>query len=452
MEIAARVKAKAFFALTAGQKKAKQGNAVVFVYNPHPYKVKQLIQCEGFAHTGIYPKPGTFVNVKLYKDGESVPTQVERENANIMGEWMKRLSFIAELEPCSMNRFDGVLDIIKEKPQPKLKAKNQKIVFKTKQLNVAINTRTGLIDKYQVGGIDYLKDESFKPLVIDDNEDAWGSDVTRFNKVAGKFKLVTAARAAEIAGVHVSRLAPVRVIEDGDARSIIEAIFEYKESFICMRYKLPKHGTEIEIDVRVHWREKSKMLKLAIPVKGREISYKGQVAYGVGNLPDDGTEAVAQKWVAAVSEKSNRAVTCINDGSYGSDFIDDTIRLSLVRSPLYSGGSRYKDCGWAQDRYRQRIDQGMRRFHFWLNAGPVNERLKTVDREALAHNEKPMNLICFPSGQGKKAKSLVELSDDAVQITAVKMAENNKDLIIRLFEPTGQNAVRFCHFHLPVKR
>ena len=64
------------------------------------------------------------------------------------------------------------------------------------------------------------------------------------------------------------------------------------------------------------------MLKLSIPTVGREPRFLGQVAYGFGELPDNGDEAVSQKWLAVVSEADDVAFTCIDDGLYGSDFAD----------------------------------------------------------------------------------------------------------------------------------
>jgi alpha-mannosidase len=92
----------------------------------------------------------------------------------------------------------------------------------------------------------------------------------------------------------------------------------------------------------------------------------------------------------------------------------------------------------AQDRYVPRIDQGERMFRFWLNGGVRSSRLTAVDREALTKNEKPFVLSFFPAGRGKKPRPFVLLSDEAVEITALKKAEDGTSLIIRLFEPTGK--------------
>ena len=217
-------------------------------------------------------------------------------------------------------------------------------------------------------------------------------------------------------------------------------VFAYGQSSICQHYKLPRFGTEIEVEMRVFWNEKTKMLKLSIPTLDGNNKYLGQVAYGVEELPCNGDEAVAQKWVAVVSEKRNFALTCINDGIYGSDFSADGLRLTLLRSAAYSSAAASPDDDpfVPQDRFSSRMDQGERVFRFWFNGAGVAERLSRIDREALVKNEKPFALSFYPSGDGTKPKPLAVLSDNVVQITAIKQAENNNDLIIRLFEPTGR--------------
>jgi alpha-mannosidase len=276
------------------------------------------------------------------------------------------------------------------------------------------------------------------PIAIADNEDPWGMTVTSYRKVAGKFKTLNAADAARFAGTRRPKLDAVHVIEEGDVRTVIEALLGYGDSFLCLRYKLPKKGTEIEVEVRAHWNERNAMLKLAVPTVFEQSTFLGQVACGVQELPNDGNEAVAQKWLAVVSEKSNHALTCVNDGVYGSDFKDGELRISLLRSPAYSGHPIGEREIIPQNRYMPRIDQGERVFNFWINTGPKTDRLTKIDREALAHNEKPFVLSFFPSGEGKKLRPLVKLDDDAIQMMAFKKAENSGDYIIRLFEPTGK--------------
>ncbi|MEW6356516.1 MAG: glycoside hydrolase family 38 C-terminal domain-containing protein [Planctomycetota bacterium] len=436
LEIVSRLKARTFFALAGGQPRAKAGEIPILIYNPHPFRVKGVFECE--FQLADQNWTDTYTLPVVHRDGKPLPCQVEKELGNLTLDWRKRVVFAAELEPSRMNRFDCRVQSLPRKPTVSVKERRGALRFRTADLDVIVNTRTGFVDRCRIGGKDCLGRNAFQPVVLMDNEDPWGMGGRRFDREIGRFKRMSREAGARFSGVTAGPIPSVRVIEDGDVRTVVEAVLSYESSAICQRYKLPKRGAEIEVEVRVHWNEKDRMLKLRIPTSGREQRYIGQVAYGVGDLPANGDEAVAQKWVAVVSRRDNRALTCINDGVYGSDFSAGVLRLTLLRSPAYSGHPIKDRPIVMQDRYTPRIDQGERIFRFWINSGRCRQRLDLVDREALAKNEKPFALSFFPSGAGKKTMAAIVLSDPVVQCTAVKQAEDNDDLIIRLFEPTGR--------------
>ena len=434
LEIVSRLKARAFFALASGQPKAKENEIPILVYNPHPFKTKTIIECE--FQLADQNWSSEFTLTQVYCGDKRIPCQNEKENSNLSIDWRKRVAFLAELEPSQMNRFDCKLEVLPKKPPVFLDAAGDVITFKTSEIEVVINTKTGLVDRYRIGGVDYTGKNAFKPVVIKDNEDPWGMQTRSFRNVIGEFKLMSPEDGTKFSGTTAGIIPSVRIVEDGEVRSIVEAVFGYESSSICQRYILPKFGSEIEVQARVHWNEKDRMLKLSVPVPGNN-KYIGQVAYGIGELPANGDEAVAQKWVAVVSDNS-RAFTCINDGIYGSDYSEDGLRVTLLRSPAYSGHPIENRPIVPQDRYMPRIDQGERLFKFWFNGGQAADRLRKIDREALVKNEKPFALSFFPSGVETMPKPLATLSDEVVQIIAIKLAENSDDVIVRLFEPTGE--------------
>ncbi|MEI6502807.1 MAG: glycoside hydrolase family 38 C-terminal domain-containing protein, partial [Armatimonadota bacterium] len=434
LELVSRAKARAFFALAAGQPKAKEGEIPVLVYNPHPFPVRTTVECEFMLADQNWEDAFTMPTV--FQAGKPLASQPEKELSNLNLDWRKRVVFDALLQPSQMNRFDCRLSTLPKKPAPGNYKRGDKLVIKTEELDVQVNLLTGLLDRYRVNGKDALLPGACEPLSMKDNEDPWGMLVRGFGKLAGKFKLLSPAAAAVFSGTREKTLAPIRVIEDGAVRVVVEVLFGYRNSFICQRYKVPKRGTEIEVEMRVQWAEKDELLKLHVPIAGKTRQFVGQTAYGVQQLPTNGDEAVAQKWVAVTGDKL--ALTCINDGIYGSDCNDGALRLTLLRGSAYAGHPIGERAIVPQDRFIERIDQGERLFRFWLNAGPVEERLAAIDREALAHNEKPMALSFFPSGTGEKPGPFATLSDNVVQMTALKQAEDGERIIVRLFEPTGQ--------------
>ncbi|MDQ1257150.1 MAG: alpha-mannosidase, partial [Candidatus Hydrogenedentes bacterium] len=358
LEIVSRLKGRAFFALCAGQPAAPADQIPILVYNPHPFPVRGDFTCELQLPDIHFEEQCTMPIVCM--DGTPVPCQLEKEAGNVNADWRKRTVFHAELAPSQVTRFDCRLEVMPERPKPELALVDGVIAFHSDELDVVVNGATGLIDRFAVHGVEMLKPGAFQALVMNDNEDPWSVIARSYRDQAGAFALMTPERSARFSGVRLDALDPVRVIEDGPVRSVVEAVFEYGDSFICQTYRLPKHGTEVEIEVRVHWNEKSKILKRSVPSKFTDARCLGQQAFGFEELPSSGREAVAQKWAAIVDDASGQALTCIDDGVYGCDFTEGELRVSLMRSPAYAAHPIWERPMVPQDRYSPRIDQGER--------------------------------------------------------------------------------------------
>ena len=433
-----RIRARAFFALSRGESKAKDGTFPILVYNPHPYPVKKHIEAEFMFEDHNWD--GGFHLVKTIQGKKEVATQVEKEESNFPVEWRKRIVFAANLAPSAMSRFDCSLQKVKEKPKLEVRDERHFLLFHSDKLDVVVNTRTGLIDRYRVNGVDMVDDKAFQAIVLEDTADSWGMTCKHFGTVIGRFRRMNREQARSFANIDCKNFAPVRIIEDGPVRSVVEALFVWNSSYIRQRYKIPKAGTELEVETRVYWNEKAKMLKLSVPMqKAPGSRYLGQTAFGTEELPVNGDECVAQRWVAVVNDEEDKCVSCINDGIYGSDFSWRGLRLTLLRSPGYAahpvpGYDQYMP----QDRFEPFVDQGERTFRFWFDVGVKDERLRRVPREADIHNEPPFVLSHFPGGKKQKVKGFFKLSDKTVQVSAIKKAEDGQGYIVRLFEPTGK--------------
>ena len=438
LDTVARLRARAFFAWLNGEPPASAGEYPIFVHNPHPFAIDETVVCELQP-----PEPNLDRQVFLQPEltdaqGRPVPLQLEKESCNIQIDQRKRLVFRTRLAPAAMTRLSCRLREVPRQDPVEARPVTGRLELCTEGYELEIDGATGLISRYAVGGTDFLLPGAFRPLVMKDSADPWGMKVRSFRETLGEFRLMSPAAAAAFAGVSRAELAPVRVIEEGEVRRVVEALFEYQQSSLCLRYTLPGDGTEIEVEARVYWMEKDRMLKLALPTRLSDSRVRGQAVYGAEEFGCDGREHVAQKWLAVVAADGRRALTVINDATYGFDFDRGELRLSLLRSAAYAGHPVDDVTPIVrQDRFEPRIDQGECRFRFWLNAGPAASRLPAVDREATVKHETPMVLCVCPSGTGEKPRPAVTLSDEAVQLAAMKLAEDGDRLILRLFEPTG---------------
>ena len=436
LEITSKLKARAFFALVSKEAKADENTFPIFVYNPHPFPITKNIEAEFMLEDQHWEK--NYFKPVVSRGGEVLPSQDEKESSNININWRKKVCFNASLNPGSMNRFDCRMIPLPKKEKCTLEEQNGKIRFEREDFLVEINCKTGLMDRYVIGGVDYLQKGAFEPLVIDDNSDPWRMDGADFDKIFGRFSLMDPSEGSKFSGLETKIIPSVRIIEYGDVRTVIESVLAFEDSRVVLRYYLPEFGTEVKVNVRVFWNLKDKMLKLNIPTAINEADYMGQKLYGRDYMAKDGSEVVSQKWSAGVNLSENKALAVINDGIYGSSFKAGQIKLSLLRSCAYCAHPIEGMPLTRDDRFTERAEQGERMYNFWINGGSCDEILPVVDIMALIHNESPYVLSYFPDGTGETNSPVIEIEDKSVLCSAFfKKEGSKKEYILRLFETTG---------------
>jgi len=184
---------------------------------------------------------------------------------------------------------------------------------------------------------------------------------------------------------------------------------------------------------------------LNIPTTLGNCEYFGQQAYGVEKLPTTQRECVAQKYVYLDNGKNS--VALINDGIYGSSATEDTIKMTLLRSPAYCAHPDGDIEFVPQNKYTAYIEQGERLYDFRFIAGSSEEVNSRLPRVAATFNEKPMTLSFFPSGLGDLPK--VNFTVDApecVECNAIKKANDGNGHIIRMFNASTESqkiAIKF---------
>ena len=193
----------------------------------------------------------------------------------------------------------------------------------------------------------------------------------------------------------------------------------------------------MDMKVRVQWAEKAKMLKLNIPTTLGSSEYFGQQAFGVEKLPTTQRECVAQKYVYLDNGKN--CVALINDGIYGSSATEDTIKMTLLRSPAYCAHPDGEKEFVPQNRYTAYIEQGERLYDFRVIVGSSEEVNSRLPRVAATFNEKPMTLSFFPSGLGELPKVPFTLeAPECVECNAVKKANDGNGHIVRAFNASAE--------------
>ncbi|WP_030572255.1 alpha-mannosidase [Streptomyces aureocirculatus] len=191
----------------------------------------------------------------------------------------------------------------------------------------------------------------------------------------------------------------------------------------------------LDIDTEVDWHETEKFLKLAFPLDVHAERYASETQFGHFHRPTHTNTS----WEAAKFEACNHrflhieepgwGVALVNDSTYGHDVTravrdtdagtTTTVRVSLLRAP------RFPD---------PETDQGVHRFRHALvpGAGIVD-----AVREGYRINLPERRV----TGAADAVAPLVAVADDAVVVTAVKLADDGSgDVVIRFHEAHGGRA------------
>ena len=428
-----KLRAAAFFSMCRGQKQARPDEIPVFVFNPHPYPVEDVFECEFMlwdqGWSDVYKYPRLFT-----EDGTEVPSQPEKELSNIPIDWRKRIAFRVKAAPASVTRLNCRFDDRKKLPVEQLPTENGEFVFENGMMRATISRSTGLLSSYKVGGRELLSGCAFRLDVIADNCDSWGMTVESYRNMIGSFRLVSDEETGKFSAID-HPIPAVRVIENGSVRVVVEAVFAYGISRAYVRYALSRSSTDIDVSVRLHMNEIEKMIKLTIPCEGLK-SVAGQTAYGREPLSMDGSETVSQRY--RIMDLGDNAMLIRGLSTYGSSVEGNEFKISLLRTPAFTGHPLGDRRVLPDDRYMPHMDMVNQVFEFRLTGGDRDVIFDRAERLTQTYCEKPFCMSFFPPGEGEKPEVQLSLEgDNCITLAAYKESEYGERDIVRLFNPTG---------------
>lgn len=257
--------------------------------------------------------------------------------------------------------------------------------------------------------------------------DAWDVDIYTFER-----------------GEVITQLTSAKVIENGPVRGAIRFERAFGKSRITQTVRLTANSMRLDFVTEVDWQETDTMLKAAFPVAINSTRATYEIQYGhVERSTHTNTswdqaqfEVCAQKW-ADLSE-GNYGVALLNDCKYGHETYTHTMRLTLLRSPQ------------APD---PNADKGMHMFTYSLLPHNGDFREGEVVENAYALNSPPVAqaLPANRPGPLPLERSFFEVDNAAVFIEAIKRAEKENAVIVRLYETHNTRGSVTLTTTLPVK-
>ena len=409
-EIVDNLFTEAFLKLCAGQKKAKAGEIPILVYNPHPYEITREFEV-GFMRENQNWNENEVTLAQVYdENGHELPTQNEKPDCTFNLDWIQKVSFTATLAPCSLGRFDCKLTTVTKDMLPQVSTFDDCITVRNDKMQVTISKKTGLIAQYIVDG-KMLVENGGALQVYQDNEDPWGMTVDRFTSLEGYFAPMSDKEAAAYIGYPDENLPNVRIIEEGIVRTKVQALFTYNRSTAVVEYTIPKNSSYVDVHITLNFNEANKMVKYVLnsPLHGTPW---GETAFGCQVLPSDEQETVFHKWCGIRTESDHLYV--VNSGTYGGSFTGNSMKLSLLRTPIYAAHPIAKRQIAPHNRFIDHIDMGQREFSFRLTAE------ENIQREAQLYNEAPYLLSFFPSGEGNKPQDFIRIDNPHIILSSVR--------------------------------
>ncbi|MDD4295445.1 MAG: alpha-mannosidase [Ruminiclostridium sp.] len=254
--------------------------------------------------------------------------------------------------------------------------------------------------------------------VYHDRGDAWDFSIQYDKKPSMRFKLESS-----------------QPIKDGPCVAILQK-YTFGSSSIEQKIILTSESRRVDFKTKVNWNEDNKMLRTSFPVDISAMDTTCDIQFGSIRRPTHENtsfdmakyEIAAHKWVD-ISEPFY-GVALLNDCKYGYSVNGNTLDLNLLRSPEYPD-----ECA----------DRGEHYFTYSLYPHAGNHITGKVNQVAYELNI-PLT-VHEPNDRAENSESesrqvcesipFVELDNDNVVVEAIKKAEDNDDIIIRLYECNG---------------
>lgn len=234
----------------------------------------------------------------------------------------------------------------------------------------------------------------------------------------------------------------VTVLEASPVRGVIEVIKKYHDSTVTQKIILKAGSKTLDFDTEVDWHEREKVLKAEFPVNIRARFSTFEIAHGALQRPTYANnsyekamfECCAHKWTDL--SEGDYGVSLLNDCKYGYDIQSNVMRITLMRGPICPDPKG--DLGKSSFVYSLYPHAGG-----WSEAGTVGEAFKL---------NLPISAFTVIDGKGEKHEhAFFALDKENIIIDAVKKAQNDNGIIIRVYEAEGKHTTSTLSFPFSVR-
>ncbi len=238
----------------------------------------------------------------------------------------------------------------------------------------------------------------------------------------------------------------------------IEQVYALEHSTLTQKIILMANSPRLDFVTKAHWREPRAMLRVRFPVAVQSEIAHYEIQFGhiarpthrntTWDLARD--EVAAHKWVDL--SQRDYGVALLNDAKYGHKIKGHIIDLNLIRSAPYPGPCLVEDKDIAPgEAHHGYTDQTDHEFTYALYPHPGDHITGGVIQAGYELNV-PLSVLQLKPGSGVLPKSHTFLTIDApdIIVEAVKKAEDDNNIIVRLYEAANREVTAEITFGIPV--
>ena len=243
---------------------------------------------------------------------------------------------------------------------------------------------------------------------------------------------------------------------DGPKASITHS-YKYRKSEMKQQIVLTQGSRRIDFITWINWQEPGKMIKTRFPLAIKADHAVCEIQFGSIKRPTHSNttwemakdEVPAQKWVDISSR--HYGVALLNDSKYGYRIKDSTLELTLLRCVRYPGPLIDKED--SSGRISGYTDLGEHNFTYSLYPHTGDYAEGGVVHTGYELNI-PLSIHSCSSREGTLPPSFsyMVVESSSVIIETVKKAERGNEIIVRLYESSGEPCNTGLKLNFPVTK
>jgi alpha-mannosidase len=228
-------------------------------------------------------------------------------------------------------------------------------------------------------------------------------------------------------GQQLKELESIEVVDQGPARAAVKIVRKYRASTITQTYVLLANSPRLDIETTIDWHDRRTFLRTLTPVAARNERATFECANGVVRRPTHANTSWDQAMFEAAAHRfidlsePGFGVALLNTAKYGHNVKGNVLGISLVRAPIYPDPL---------------ADEGTQSFVYSIyphagdwHGGGVREEAEDLNQPLLTRDV---------SGVAQGVVTPLTVSGIPAAMSGLKVAEDGKGLIFRVYEPAGR--------------